>query len=284
VGERPKAEAAWRAVLAADPLSYYAIASARRLGANGWRPPPAADQFQHFPQLDSALTRIATLRAAGMTEEAGWESDWLLSRVGGAPEELLALADGFRRSGQPSVAVSLARRALRAGAPGDARTYRLIYPLLHGDDVRSSAADAGLAPSVVAGLIRQESVWEASARSRVGALGLMQLMPATGLHLAGRLGMRMGWSSDRLLDPSLNIRFGTQYLAATLRQFDGDLNRALAGYNAGPGRVAAWAKGPAATDSDLFVERITFQETRDYVRIVQRNVAVYRALYPDATP
>ncbi len=283
-GDRPRAEAAWRTVLAADPLTYYAIASARRLGTDGWRPAPAAEQFLHWPSLDSALTRITDLRDAGMDTEAGWESDWLLSHVGSTAEELLSVADGFRRIGQPSIAVSLARRALKAGAPADARTYRLIYPFLHEDEVRRSAADAGLAPSLVAGLIRQESVWEPSARSRVGALGLMQLMPATGKHLARRLGLLHGWSSDRLLDPSMNIRIGTQYLAATLRQFDGDLNRALAGYNAGPSRVMGWAAGPAAGDPDLFVERITFAETRDYVRIVQRNVAAYRVLYPEATP
>jgi soluble lytic murein transglycosylase len=87
------------------------------------------------------------------------------------------------------------------------------------------------------------------------------------------------WSTARLLDPATNLRFGTYYLAQALRQFDGNLVHALAGYNAGPSRIAAWSSPVAPEDSELFTERIGFTETRDYVRIIQRNAAVYRALY-----
>ncbi len=280
LGQTPVARGLWQSVIAREPLSYYAVTSARRLGIPSWAPPAGGDQFQSYPDLDNTATRLALLRALEMTEELDWERTSLMTETSAPPERLLALADLLRRDGQPSAASALGRRALRAGAAGDTRTYRLIYPLLHEAELRQQAATAGVDPIVVAALIRQESNWEAAARSRVGALGLMQVMPATGAELARALGIKR-WSADRLLDPATNIRLGTHYLASTLRRFDGNLPRALAAYNAGASRVSRWAMGAAADDPELFVERITFTETRDYVRIVQRNLALYRSLYGD---
>lgn len=278
LGQVPVAHGLWRAVMARDSLSYYAVASARRLGVASWAPAPASDRFTAYADLDQASARLALLRALDMTEELGWERSHLMTESTASAERLLAAADLLRRDGQPSAAAALGRRALRAGARADSRTYRLIYPLLHEDELRQHAAATGLDPIVVAALIRQESNWEAQARSRAGALGLMQVMPATGREIARTLGVT-GWTADRLLDPITNIRFGTYYLAAALRRFEGDLPRALAAYNAGASRVKTWATGAAADDSELFIERITFTETRDYVRIVQRNLALYRTLY-----
>lgn len=280
LGQAPQARGLWQSVIARDSLSYYAVTSARRLEIPSWAPVAGGDHFQTYPDLEDTATRLALLRALDMNEELAWERTDLMTATSAPPERLLALADLLRRDGQPSAASALGRRALRAGAPADTRTYRLIYPLLHEEEVRQQAAAAGVDPIVVAALIRQESNWEAGARSRVGALGLMQVMPATGAELARALGIKR-WSTDRLLDPATNIRLGTHYLASTLRRFDGNLPRALAAYNAGASRVSGWATGAAAADAELFVERITFTETRDYVRIVQRNLALYRSLYGD---
>lgn len=278
LGETAHARGLWQSVMARDSLSYYAVASARRLGVASWAPAAAPDRFRSYPDLDSVATRLKLLRALDMTDELGWERTQLLTEIAPSPERLLAAADMLRRDGQPSAAIALGRRALQAGARADARTYRLIYPLLHADEIRQQSQTNGLDPVVVAALIRQESAWEPKARSRAGALGLMQVMPATGRQIAQTLGVTR-WNTDLLLDPVMNIRFGTHYFGAALRKFEGDLTRALAAYNAGAGRVGGWAKGGAATDPELFVERISFVETRDYVRIVQRNLALYRALY-----
>jgi soluble lytic murein transglycosylase len=107
----------------------------------------------------------------------------------------------------------------------------------------------------------------------------MQVLPATGARLAKGLGLT-GWSAEQLYDPAVNLEFGTSHLAASLERHGGDLVRALAAYNAGESRVAAWVTAVPADDRDLFIERIPFAETRDYVRVVQRNIALYRALYP----
>lgn len=278
LGDARRAQLQWHSVMARDSLSYYAVVSAQRLGVAPWLPPAAPDRFSMFPDLDSTATRLALLRALDMTDELGWERDRLLAESTNSVERLLASADLLRRDGQPSAAVALGRRALRAGAAADARTYRLIFPILHETDLRQQATSNGLDPILVAALIRQESMWEPKARSRAGAMGLMQVMPTTGRQVAHGLGVTR-WHTDQLMDPATNLRIGTRYLAEGLRRFEGNLGRALAAYNAGASRIGPWASGMAATDPDLFVERISISETRDYVRIIQRNLVLYRALY-----
>src|SRR5690606_5670570 len=166
------------------------------------------------------------------------------------------------------------------GAPRDSRTYRLLYPRHYDQQLTEQAAATGLDPMLLAALIRQESAWNPEARSRVGARGLMQIMPGTGRLIARQLGLR-GWRVDHLDEPALNLRFGAFYLGQVLQRFNGDVVRGLAAYNAGPGRVPTWSAGRAGDDPELFIERISFREPRDYVRIIQRNLALYRALYPD---
>jgi soluble lytic murein transglycosylase len=277
-GQRRRAEGLWQSVIARDSASYYAVASFRRLGLEPWHPVPADDRFQSFAELDSTASRIEMLRSLSMTQEIQWEKDWLLADSRRQPERLLAAADLLRNQGQPAAAVTLARRALAAGARPDARTYRLIYPLLHEDELKAQALAAGVDQSVIAALIRQESIWEPEAKSKAGAIGLMQVMPATGKEIARALKVSR-WNAEALLDPATNIRFGTYHLAGILRRFEGDLSRALAAYNAGASRVTTWNGPDDVRDPELFIERITFQETRDYVRIIERNLTLYRALY-----
>jgi soluble lytic murein transglycosylase len=81
-----------------------------------------------------------------------------------------------------------------------------------------------------------------------------------------------------LFDADANLELGVAHLAASLRQYD-DLPRVLAAYNAGGSRVTRWASKAGTSDPEVFTERISFTETRDYVRIVQRNAELYRALY-----
>lgn len=278
IGENRRATGLWQSVIARDAASYYGILSARRLNVASWRPAPVPDQFQRYPDVDSALTRVQVLRSLQMDSEISYEVSWLTGDRERSPERALSIGDAFRRAGDPVAAIASARRALLAGAAPDARTYRLLYPRHFEDHLETHAAAAGLDPFLVAALIRQESVWQPNARSRVGALGLMQVMPATGRLIARSLRVS-GWSPRQLLEPATNLRFGTYYLSLSLQRYGGDLPRALAAYNAGATRTGPWATGLAATDSEVFVERISLRETRDYVRIIERNLALYRALY-----
>jgi len=278
LGDRSAARSAWAAVRAQDTLSYYGVAAARRLGVEPWSPVPAPDSFATVSDVDSAVTRIELLERMAMGAEVGWEQEWLLGRAGESPERGLATADAFRRGARPALAVRLARRALAGGAPADARVYRLMYPLPRGDEIRALAAAEGVDPLLVAALIRQESGWDPRATSAAGARGLMQVLPKTGEVLARRLAIQ-AWHVDSLYAPSVNLHLGIAYLGEAVRRHAGDLPSVLAAYNAGPSRVSQWTARYGGEDRDLWVERIPFTETRDYVRTVQRNLALYRSLY-----
>lgn len=128
----------------------------------------------------------------------------------------------------------------------------------------------------VYGVARQESVFMTDARSRSGALGLMQLMPATAKLVAKQLGIKLSNNQD-ILEVSTNISLGTSYLRQLLDKFDGNHMLATAGYNAGPGRAKRWAEDNPCISPDLWVEMIPFDETRTYVR----RVLFYTRVFED---
>ncbi|MGN7612898.1 lytic transglycosylase domain-containing protein [Magnetococcales bacterium HHB-1] len=132
-----------------------------------------------------------------------------------------------------------------------------------------------LDPALIWGLMRQESLFFHRAQSRVGALGLMQLMPATAKSEA-RLSKFPYSSRYHLQIPELNMELGQSYLYRTLRYLKGDLLLSLAGYNAGPGRAKKWSKQWKRSDPVLFIENIPFTETRNYVKKVMLGMAIYQ--------
>ena len=136
---------------------------------------------------------------------------------------------------------------------------------------------------LAAAVIRQESAFDPEARSTADARGLMQVMPAVGTQLARRAGLPE-WDPVLLYQPDVNLDFGIDHLAQDLAKLEWP-ERALAAYNAGTERVARWrAIRGVDDDPEVFVERIPFAETRDYVRRVTRNAAVYRSLYARPVP
>jgi soluble lytic murein transglycosylase len=279
VGNRTRATAAWREVMAREPLSYYAGASAKRLNAATWSAPggdATGDHFVRIPALDSAVRRITLLEHLGMDTEARFEYDGLDAAATQSTDRMLATADAFRTLGQTSRAIRLAWKAIDAGVR-DARAYRLAYPVIDQSELIRQARARSIDPALVAAIIRQESAFNPRAVSVAGARGLMQVMPSVGQQIARSLGYPF-WDSGLLFDADANLELGVAHLLASLRQYD-DLTRVLAAYNAGGSRVTRWAAKPGTQDPEVFTERISFAETRDYVRIVQRNVELYRALY-----
>jgi soluble lytic murein transglycosylase len=167
--------------------------------------------------------------------------------------------------------------------------WQAMYPL-HFHDSASNAvggdplSQKGIAqwskqyqlnPLLVAALIRQESRFEADIVSRSGALGLMQVMPATGKWIGDQLGI----SQFQLTSPADNLHFGSWYLDYTHRTYQDNSMLAVASYNGGPGSVAKWLKQFGLSDPDLFVEQIPFTETRGYVKAVFGNYWNYWQLY-----
>ncbi len=170
----------------------------------------------------------------------------------------------------------------------------LRFPILYQQNIMENAILNTLDPSLVFGLIRQESAFASEASSAVGAKGLMQIMPATASQIAQEL--HETWeSSASLLNPDLNIRYGTYYYSKLVRRFDGHAALAAAAYNAGPKRVASWLPEKTSVPADIWIETIPFKETRKYVSSVltyaiiyqqrlQKNSFKIRDFMPDVSP
>ncbi len=205
------------------------------------------------------------------------------------PWTLAALALAFRDADAPSLSIQCAEQLAQlwpGGALADAPAAlrRLAYPLPYLELLREQAAEWRLDERLLAAVIRQESRFEVGASSRAGAQGLMQVMPATANWIAGQLGWR-AYEGQQAYWPYVNVAFGAYYLDLGLKQFDGSLPAALAGYNGGPGNAAGWRKmaasdGVTAGDDELMVALIDLGETRVYVQAVLEQYAVYRELYP----
>jgi soluble lytic murein transglycosylase len=111
----------------------------------------------------------------------------------------------------------------------------------------------------------------------------MQLIPPTANRVAEKLGVT-GFESSQLLDPALNIRFGTWYLRSLVDRFGGSRTLAIASYNAGPEAVMRWIDFAGTEPPDVFVDAVPYGETRRYLRRVLRSYHLYRLLYPEPPP
>ena len=152
--------------------------------------------------------------------------------------------------------------------------YKLRYISPFKDLTVRYAAQVGVDPAWVYGLIRQESRFVMGAQSNVGAQGLMQVMPATAREIAGKIGM----SSSELYTMDGNIRMGTWYMADAKRRLQNNEVMATAGYNAGPGRARNW-QASSPLEGAIYAETIPFTETRDYVKKVMTNATYYASLF-----
>jgi soluble lytic murein transglycosylase len=275
MSDRRGAAERWQSVVASDPLSYYAMKSAARLGTPA-KPSPPSDSAPLPPELVRSMQRAELLDATGMTTEEGFEYD-AIATTSNVPDSLLAAADALRQRGEVSRAIALARRAVAGGVTRDSRALRLVYPLAFGDVIRVEAKVHRIDPTLVAALIHQESSFNPRATSRAGAVGLMQLLPSVGADIA-RAERMPSYERVLLYQPDVNVRLGMSHLDAMLRQYP-RLEYALAAYNAGGAPVRRWREKRGTEDPELFIERIPYDETRDYVRILLRNQAAYRTLY-----
>ena len=270
----------YRQTRAIDPTTYYGmLASDRlgeRLGVTGIARSPEMDG-QTEQQIAGVVLRLDVLRSLELQQAATFEMQRVRRHFEGSSESLYALAEAFVDRGEIQSAVRLGRDLREQRSAWDPRLLRIVYPMPYRDQIVAAARATGLNPFLVAGLVRQESLFNPGARSVAGALGLMQVMPKTGAVLARRTGVRP-FKAEQLRNPILNLRFGTLYLRDMIRE-QGGLVETLAAYNAGPTRVDRWRRFPEHRDTELFVERIPFEETRDYVRIVQQNARIYAALY-----
>ena len=156
--------------------------------------------------------------------------------------------------------------------------WKLLFPQPYWSDLAENSQKNGLDPYLVASLIRQESEFNAGAISHANAWGLMQLLPSVGKSMARKDGVK-GFSTNSLLNPTVNLELGTTNLRLVLDRFGGQVEYALAAYNAGDVPVRQWMSAGSYRDIAEFVESIPYSETREYVQAILRNREIYRALY-----
>jgi soluble lytic murein transglycosylase len=280
IRESARDAAAARAELAAlaleDSLGYYGLLARRAVDLPAPSlpaPPPRIPDSTVATQLH----QLALLDSLGLTTEAGLVIRSLLDRTWDDTDAMLDAAEGLVQLGRANLAIRLGHAATRRRSLHDPRVLRAVFPWPDRDLMRAEADAFGLDPFLVAGLIRQESWFLPTARSRAGAVGYMQLMPATAREVARRA--RLSWSEPMLTVADANLHLGCTHLAALLRTFAGDTVEALAAYNAGGTPVRRWRRQPGAADPAGFVEQITYPETQAYVQAVVRNAALYQWLY-----
>jgi soluble lytic murein transglycosylase len=283
LGEEGAAEHLFRQTHARDPFGYYGLLAAERAGIDPWAdlelgPEPAAAE----PETRRDLELVAFLQRAGLEAEADATFEEVAAVRPRGAEEMLGLAATLLEYGHGQNAVRMGWNAhARLRGRWSASVLRAIYPLAYEEIIAAESESSGVDPVLLAAIARQESAFTPGVVSRAGARGLLQIMPATGRWWAGRLNIR-DYNTDLLFHPEINIHMGAAYFADLQRRY-GDLQLSLVAYNAGPTRARRWRERPSyAVDPELFVERIPFTETRNYVRGVQRQLRIYRALYGGA--
>ena len=148
----------------------------------------------------------------------------------------------------------------------------------------SGAVEQGLDPALVASMIYNESRFNPSAVSRVGARGLMQIMPETGAWLAGKFGEAANYTPDRLFDVNTNLRYGCWYLGYLSRMFNGDPIKIACAYHAGPNNVKLWIMNYTADGQTLTLDEIPKDDSRYYAgKVVNAYDIYYQHYYPDAS-
>jgi soluble lytic murein transglycosylase len=280
-GDAAGARERWREVRTKEPLSYYSVRAADRLGERYWPIPLApapADAPAAVERVRGWMETLDLLRKADLWREAEEDVARRVKEAGTDRALLYPLAEALEARGFAPQAIRIGLALRNAGAPYDLRLARILYPFPFRDMIAAEARERGVDPFLAAALIRQESSFKPRALSRAGAMGLMQVMPGTASGLAEGAGVG-GWSPELLFNPEINVHLGMRFLASQIRSYGGDLPLVFVAYNAGPGRANRWRSFPEHRDPELFTERIPFDETRDYVKILTRNRAIYRGLY-----
>lgn len=155
-----------------------------------------------------------------------------------------------------------------------ANIYVMIsYPLKYKDIIYKHCKNYSLDEAMIFSIIRTESTFNPDAVSNAGAIGLMQLMPATAAMVAQELNIE-GFTTNMLYDPDVNIKIGVHYFDSMLKKFK-NIYTALAAYNAGEGNVSSWLNNPEYSDDGVTLKYIPFKETQGYIKKIKKNYRVY---------
>ncbi|NCF15661.1 MAG: transglycosylase SLT domain-containing protein [Gammaproteobacteria bacterium] len=251
-------ERSYYGFLAADELGRdYALDDDRLSAAE-----PALQQIAGTP----AIVRARELFLVGL--EGRGRSEWDAAIRSFSPDEKMMAAVLADRWGWHSRAIAT------AASLGEYDDLEIRYPLPWQQQFESSSSAANISPTWAYGIARSESLFMRDVRSSAGAIGLMQLMPATGRKVAKNISLPYSGIAT-LTDPEANIRLGTSYLGEMAERFGGNPVLATAAYNAGPHRVDRWLPESGSQDARIWIENIPFNETRTYVKRVLSAQAIF---------
>lgn len=294
-GDPAEASELLSSLIARWPLSYYGILAASRLREIDpaalervrerlhWRSlrvprehPAGSPDDREYSALESLLRLRLFDEAERFMNEIG-----LLGADSTRARRVFA-AGVFRTLDEKIRSLRILRRSyddleyLRFDEEGLER-LRLAYPRDFEGLIEAAAEEAGISSALLRAIAREESSFAPRARSRAGARGLVQIMPATGRSLAQRLGIS-GYTTEMLNEPEMNLRLGAAYLAFLRDRFNGRWPLAPSAYNAGQGNLDRWLARDELGELDLFIEAIPFDETRRYTRRVIQSYAAYAFL------
>ena len=304
-GQLAEARALYQGLQARYDANWYGYLAKQRLESmarNGSAPQ------RDFPADSTVGRAIANLQTVTVAEETAGPAedahiakadqlsiigtdDWALEELGAAaqaapqsPRVNLALARIYRSREDNVQAFNILKRSYPDYSqmkPEEMRRdeWDIFYPLAYWDAIAQESRARNLDPYQVAGLIRQESVFNARAASPARAYGLMQLLVPTGTLTAKKYGVNRSITEESLFEPRLNVQLGTAYFRDQLDKF-GKIEYVAAAYNAGPHRVDQW-RATLPAEMDEWAEAVPFKETRGYIQGVVRNTLQYRRLYDD---
>jgi soluble lytic murein transglycosylase len=266
-------------VIELERYSYYGLLASEWLKKS----PPSLPKGPNTPdeveqQVRGSMQRIALLNSLDLNEAGSYEQSRTREFLHDKQAGLHYLAEQLQDNGKVADGIAIGRRLFDDDGSWNQRTLKLIYPFPYDDVIKKQANARDIDPYLIAALIRQESTFNPTARSSAGAIGLMQVMPRTGAAVASLIGIRP-FSPARLTDPETNVRIGVRHFSNLLNQYDGKLELVIASYNAGMTPVGRWQQIDHNGDIQVFTDRIPYDETREYVKILLRNARMYKLLY-----
>ncbi|MFS8084695.1 MAG: transglycosylase SLT domain-containing protein, partial [Acidobacteriota bacterium] len=304
-GKLAEARAIYQGLQARYDANWYGYLAKQRLDVMSRNGNVAAKDFPADSEIGRAVANLQTVtvaeETAGPNEDARLAKADQLSIIGTddlALEELTAASTAAPSSPRVNLAIARIYRAkndnvqalnvLKRSYPDYSQMkpeemrpdeWDIFYPLSYWDIITQESRARRLDPFQVAGLIRQESVFNPRATSSARAYGLMQLIVPTAVTTAKRSGVDRAITMESLYEPRLNIQLGTSYLRDQLDKY-GRIEYVAAAYNAGPGRVVQW-RATLPLEIDEWAEAVPFRETRLYIQGVVRNTMQYRRLYDE---
>lgn len=274
-GDTAAAQGTYAVLRREFPLGYYSMGGGDDRGKEETALSPLpADPLESLP-LPSNFERTRALISFGMFEEARKELSSYKGKSGNLTKTM-SIARLYLEMDDYNGAFNLVRKDYPNLSSREGRQIlALKYPLPFRDTVLKSAETSKVPPHLVYAVIRSESSFSPVAVSPAGAVGLMQLMPAT----AGQIEGKPSVSKERLTQPALNINYGVRHFKDMLTQYNGDLISTIASYNAGGSAVNRWRKEFGSMPPAEFIEQIPYGETREYVKQVLASSAIYARIY-----